>query len=90
MQTNEWGPSQPLRTNPLAKAALVCGIAGFVAFPVAIAAIILGHRARHAIRRTGENGRGPATTGLTLGYIALALYLVATYPLLFAHLVHPL
>ena len=91
MQTNTWGPpAQPQRTNPLAKAALICGLLEFLVFPGAIAAIILGHKARHVIRRTGENGRGLATAGLTLGYVGLAFVLVATYPLLFAHLAHVL
>lgn len=59
------------RTNPLAIAALVCGIVQF-AFPLAfIAAIILGHKARQQIRRTGEEGYGLATAGLVLGYFSL-------------------
>lgn len=89
MYTNEWGPRQSRRTNPLAISALLCGIA-FLFSPAAIAAIILGHKARRAIRRTGDNGRGLATAGLILGYVGIALALVATYPLLFAHLAHRL
>jgi hypothetical protein len=57
MQTSELGPpTQPPRTSRLAVAALVCGIA-FLFLPTAILAVILGHNARRAIRRTGENGR---------------------------------
>lgn len=75
------------RTNQLAIAALVCGIGQF-AFPLAfIAAIILGHKARRQIRRTGEDGYGLATAGLVLGYflplstvLVLLIGLVANAP----------
>jgi hypothetical protein len=68
-------PPQPViaqqqRTNGLAIAALACGIGQlFFFFPAGIAAIILGHKARRAIRRTGELGDGMARAGLILGYL---------------------
>lgn len=87
-QTSQWGPpSQSQRTNRLAIAALCCGIA-FLLLPAAIVAIILGHIARREIRRTGENGRGLATAGPILGYIGLALYVLAWAPLTIAMLAH--
>jgi ferric-dicitrate binding protein FerR (iron transport regulator) len=47
----------PRRTNGVAVAALVCGIGQVVAFwPATILAIVLGHKARRDIRRTGEQG----------------------------------
>lgn len=64
--------SQTGRTNSLAIAALVCGIVQFGFPPAFIAAIILGHKARHQIRRTGEAGYGLATAGLVLGYFMIA------------------
>jgi hypothetical protein len=70
------GPGYPAtRTNGLAIAALVCGIAQFVGFWLlgTIPAIILGHMARKQIRQTGEQGAGMATAGLVLGYIGVAL-----------------
>ena len=60
------------RTNPFAIAALVCGIVQFGIPPACFAAIILSHRARRQIRRTGEGGYGIATAGLILGYFLLA------------------
>ncbi|TSE01643.1 DUF4190 domain-containing protein [Skermania sp. ID1734] len=62
---------QPInpRTNSLAIAALVLG---FV-FPVI--AIPIGHIACSQIRRTGEQGRGMALTGLILGYISVLFIL---------------
>jgi hypothetical protein len=72
------------RTNPLAIAALVCGIVqfGFVfakGLAVAgIAAIILGHLAIRQIRRTGDRGYGLAKAGLILGYAVLVLALLGT------------
>lgn len=68
----------PTATNGLAIASLICGIAGYVVFPVIapLLAIIFGHVARGQIRRTGEGGGGMAIAGLLLGYINLALAVV--------------
>ena len=62
------------KTNGLAIASLACGVAQFAFGPVAtIPAIVLGHVARHQIRRTGEQGAGLALTGLILGWAAVIL-----------------
>ena len=68
----------PRRTNGLAVAALVCGIAQpFTGMITTIPAIALGHVARSQIRRSGEDGRSMATWGLALGWAGLAAVLVA-------------
>lgn len=74
MTAGGWAPApRAQRTNPLAIAALVCGIAQFCGlFPAGIVAIIFGHLARRQIRRTGERGWGLAKAGLILGYLILA------------------
>ena len=41
-----------------------------------IPAIVLGHVARHQIRRTGEQGAGLALAGLILGWAAVILGMV--------------
>jgi hypothetical protein len=65
------------RTNPLAIAALICGIVQFAKVPfLDILAIILGHKALRQIRQTGEDGYGMAKVGLILGYIGIALDVV--------------
>jgi hypothetical protein len=65
------------RTNGLAIASLACGIAQFAFGPMAtIPAIVLGHVARHQIRRTGEQGAGLALAGLVLGWAAVILGIV--------------
>jgi hypothetical protein len=75
MIMEEWRPeSRTKRTNPMAIAALVCGIVQV--FPAGIAAIILGHMALRKIRVTGEDGRGLAKAGLILGYLDLVLLLL--------------
>jgi hypothetical protein len=62
------------RTNGLAIASLACGLAQFMFGPLAtIPAIVLGHMARHQIRRTGEQGTGLALAGLILGWAAVIL-----------------
>lgn len=76
-------PAVP-RTNPMAIAALACGI-GQVLFWIVggICAIIFGHVARRQIRETGEAGDSMALAGLVLGYVGvlgpllLALAIVA-------------
>jgi uncharacterized membrane protein len=68
----------PVPTNGLAIASLACGLAQFVFGPLpTIPAIVLGHMARHQIRRTGEQGAGMALAGLLLGWAAVALGVLA-------------
>jgi hypothetical protein len=65
------------RTNGMAIASLICGIAQFfVPFFCAIAAIITGHVARRQIRQTGEQGAGMAVAGMVLGYAGLVLSII--------------
>ncbi len=64
-------PAPP--TNGLAIGSLVCGILEFFTLGIAsIPAVILGHLARGQIKRSGERGDGMAITGLILGYMAIA------------------
>lgn len=72
------GVPQPRRTNGLAVAALICGVAQpFTGGLTTLPAIALGHIARGQIRRTGEDGRGMATWGLALGWAGLAVVVLA-------------
>ena len=65
-------------TNGLAVASLACGLAQFVFGPLTtIPAIVLGHVARHQIRRTGEQGAGMALAGLLLGWAAVIFGVIA-------------
>jgi hypothetical protein len=64
-------------TNGLAVASLVCGLMEVFTLGItAIPAVILGHVARGQIRRTGERGDGLATTGLVLGWLGIAFFLL--------------
>ncbi len=70
-------PIAPRRTNPLAVAALVCGAAQpFTGMLTTIPAIVLGHVARHQIRRSGEDGAALAAWGLALGWAGVAIPLL--------------
>ena len=62
-------------TSGKAIGSLITGIFGLVLFPVAIAAIILGHISRSDIRKSNGRlqGAGMALAGLILGYAAIAL-----------------
>jgi hypothetical protein len=63
------------RTSSLAVASLVCGIIPLL--PTSILAIVFGHVARGQIRRTGEKGGGLALAGLVLGWVGVALTVLA-------------
>lgn len=81
---NDYGqPVLAPRTNGFAIAALACGIGGFVVFPAAIAAIVLGHIARREIEQTGAAGSGMATAGLILGYVALVIVIILILAFIF-------
>jgi Domain of unknown function (DUF4190)/Domain of unknown function (DUF1707) len=68
-------PMQP--TNGLAVGALVCGILEFFTLGVAaVPAVILGHMAHGQIKRTGERGDGMAITGMVLGWMGIAGWLL--------------
>lgn len=64
-------------TNGKAVASMVCGIlcvatGGLTGLP----AVILGHMAQSEIRRTGEAGDGFVLTGLVLGWLSVAGWVV--------------
>jgi hypothetical protein len=77
----------PPRTNRLAVASLVCGLAQpFTLMLSTIPAIALGHAARGQIRRNGEDGRAMATWGLILGWagaVAVLGFVLAIFALVF-------
>ena len=66
----QWAPLPSARTNGLAVMSLV---SVFIFGPLAV---ILGHMARHQIRRTGESGAGIALGALIIGYFETAFILV--------------
>lgn len=65
------------RTNALAVASLACGAGQFFTGGLTtIPAVVLGHIARHQIRRTGDQGAGLALAGLILGWAGLVVGLL--------------
>jgi hypothetical protein len=89
-QSPYYSPSVP-RTNPVAIAALVCGLVQFLGglvlvgnIVLAIPAIICGAIGLRQTRQRGERGRGMAIAGLVLGilgvvYFALIVVLIAAF-----------
>jgi hypothetical protein len=80
----QWGAppfAPPKKTNGLAIASLVLGLAWVVVGPLGfftgIAAVITGHIARKQIRERQENGAGMALAGLILGYVSIAISILA-------------
>ncbi len=71
-------PQPTTRTSTTAIISLIAGIVGFLQIlPVIgpIVAVITGHMAKKEINNSGGmvTGNGLATTGLILGYVALAV-----------------
>jgi len=75
--TGSYAVARP--TNTLAIVSLSLGIAAYIVLPFisGIAAIVTGHMARGQIKQTGEGGAGFALAGLILGYINVALSVIA-------------
>ncbi|MEV4673282.1 MULTISPECIES: DUF4190 domain-containing protein [Actinomadura] len=79
VQHHYYGASMPVAppTNGMATASLVCGLIGFFACGVtSVLAVIFGHVSLSQIKRTGEGGHGMAVTGLILGYLISAGWLL--------------
>ncbi len=73
-------PPAPSKTNGMALASTILGIAGLTVglcllfFPVLpILAVILGHLGLSKITNTGMPGRSLAVAGLVMGYVGVAL-----------------
>jgi hypothetical protein len=71
-------PYMPPAMNGAATGALVCALlTPFTLGLSGLPAVILGTRARSEIRRTGERGEGAAVAGLAVGWLALAVLMLA-------------
>ena len=64
------------RTNGLAIASFVLSLVGG-----SLLAVILGHIAKSQIAQAGDDGDGLATAGLAIGYISIAIFLIAVIAL---------
>lgn len=62
--------------NGLAVGSLICSLVGLLIGPATIPGVIMGHAARRQIRRSGQRGDGMAISGLVIGYIGIALWLL--------------
>lgn len=66
-------------TNSMAVVTLIAGIAGLTVLPfvASIVAVITGPMAKKQIAQTGEQGEGMATAGTIMGWIGIALGVLA-------------
>jgi len=68
-------PARP--TNTMSIISMIASIVGIFTFGVlCILGIILGHISLSQIKRTGENVRGMSITGLIVGYIGIAGWII--------------
>lgn len=75
-----YGPAQPMPVGAAPEAPLntLSWLSVVTAFVVSPVAIVLGAIARRQIARTGERGKGLATTGLALGIVFTLMGIVST------------
>ncbi|MEO3750721.1 DUF1707 and DUF4190 domain-containing protein [Streptomyces sp. B6B3] len=67
----------PPPTNGNALGALICGLLSPVTWGLtSIPSVVLGHKARAELRHTHERGDGYALTGLILGYLGIAFWIL--------------
>jgi len=62
------------KLNTLAVVSLASALTGFGV----VAAIITGHISLAQIKKTGQNGRALALSGVILGYVSIALWIVGS------------
>ncbi|MGI9162725.1 MAG: DUF4190 domain-containing protein [Mycobacterium sp.] len=67
----------PDRTNSLAAFSLVASAVGLLCGIGSIIGIVLGVIALNQIKRTGQQGRGLAVTGIVVGVVSMAISIVA-------------
>lgn len=80
-QTTGYGYQTGPKTNGLAIASLVLGIAGLVFYACGVAsilALVFGYMARGQIDRSpgAEGGRGMAIAGIIMGWIGVAIFVI--------------
>lgn len=80
MATNDKTPATP-KTNQLALWSMITGIAGLVVgwmipLPMSVAAVVLGHIGLSQIKKTGDEGRNFAITGLITGYVGILVGII--------------
>ncbi|MFD6053821.1 DUF4190 domain-containing protein [Agromyces sp. NPDC060279] len=67
----------PAKTNTLAVVSLVASLAGLLTGFGFIVGIICGHISLSQIKQRGEEGRGAALAGTIIGYVGVALSVIA-------------
>ena len=63
-------------TSGMAIAAMVCGICGFLCIVPGVVGIILGIVSLSQLKRTQQNGRGMAITGIVVGAAWIVLFVL--------------
>jgi hypothetical protein len=79
VQGTEHAAATEQGTNGKAIASVILGVIGVtgVPFMASIVALILGYMARGEIAETGQEGRGLATAGIILGWVGVAVFVLA-------------
>ena len=70
-----WSPPPVATTNSSAVGAVVCAVLTPLTWGLtSVPGVVLGHKARAEIRRSGERGDGLALSGLIVGYLAMSFW----------------
>lgn len=70
-------PAATAPTNTMAVISMISSIVGWFSFGVlCILGVILGHISLKQLKTSGEGGRGMALTGLIVGYIGIAGWII--------------
>lgn len=76
-QSYQQQPAATASTNTMAVISMISSIVGWFSFGVlCIVGVVLGHMSLKQMKTSGEGGRGMAITGLVVGYIGIAGWII--------------
>jgi len=74
----QYAPAPASSTNTMSIISMISSIIGLFTWGIlCVLGVILGHISLSQIKRTGEGGKGMALTGLIVGYIGIAGWIIA-------------
>lgn len=76
--SGQYAPAPASSTNTMSIISMISSIIGLFTWGIlCVLGVILGHISLSQIKRSGEGGKGMALTGLIVGYIGIAGWIIA-------------